>query len=99
MKFAWMHILAMIVAFSSLVLDTPAITYDDKELSFISEVPQFFSNALKDDTKKHSEKTLHIAQDFIPILVIAAPLNHNNSYTHYLPIYGLFRKKRYFLLI
>jgi hypothetical protein len=99
MRVLWINVLALMIALTAFVSDGPAIQYDYEMISTLQQIPQFQTNALKNDSQKHHEKTVHIAQDFIPIVVIADGIDFVNTFIHYLPIHSLVRQKEYFLLI
>ena len=99
MRLIWINIIAIVIAFSSLVVEKPSIEADFNLLSAITTIPHYQSDALRNDTQKHQDKTLQIAQDFIPVVVIAEITDANEGFSHYLPLYNLHRQKEYFLLI
>lgn len=99
MKFIWINLLAIVIALTSLVMEHPSVESFDEQLTAISQLPIWQTDSLRNQEIKHSEKTIHIAQDFIPIVVIADFQNAHNDFHHYLPIYSLVRQKEYFLLI
>jgi hypothetical protein len=99
MKLIWINLIAIVIAISSLVVERPAIEADFNLLSSITSIPHYQSDVLRNDSQKHQEKTLQIAQDFIPIVVIADVTDANEGFAHYLPLYNLHRQKEYFLLI
>ena len=94
-----MSLFAILIAISAINVETPSVEGGFEAISSIQQVPFFVSTALSNDSKKNSEKTLHIAQDFISVLLIADALNPNLEFVHYLPLYNLLRQKEYFLLI
>jgi hypothetical protein len=99
MKLVWINLIAIIIAISSLVVERPSVEVNVANLTAITAVPHVQTDPLRNDTQKHQEKTLQIAQDFIAIVVIADAPNANEGFSHYLPLYNLHRQKEYFLLI
>jgi hypothetical protein len=99
MKVFWFNIIAIVIALSSVVVDRPSVEFTYKTLTTLQKIPLFQTDALKNDSRKHTEKTVHIAQDFIPVLVIADAPDYKKEFHHYLSIYSLVRQKEYFLLI
>lgn len=99
MRLIWINIIAIVIALSSLVVERPAIEANFNLLSAITSIPHYQCDTFRNDAQKHQEKTLQIAQDFIPIVVIAEETNALEGFAHYLPLYNLHRQKEYFLLI
>lgn len=98
MRPIWINVIAIIIALSSLVMEGPTVQVDSLSESFQS-VPLFESSALRNELSKATEKTVHIAQDFIPIVIIATFEHLTNNFLHYISIHSLVRQKEYFLLI
>lgn len=99
MKFFWVHVLAFLIAMSSLAAEAPIVEFEIDELSSVAQLPYWQTSALINSSKKHAEKNFPLAQDFIPILLIAETPDSNQGFVHYLPLYDLVRQKEYFLLI
>lgn len=99
MKLIWINLLAIVIALTSLVMERPSIETYTEQLSNIDQMPVWQTDSLKNQDLKQSEKTIHIAQDFIPIVMIADTQNFERDFIHYLPLYNLHRQKEYFLLI
>jgi hypothetical protein len=101
MKSFWILFLIVVMTASSLSVRRPDViekAQTTTERTF-EQVPEWDSDVLTRDSQKHSEKTVQIAQDFIPIVVIADEIDSEQNYSHYLPLYRLHRLKDYFLLI
>ncbi|WP_408097627.1 hypothetical protein ACJVC5_01565 [Peredibacter sp. HCB2-198] len=99
MKLIWINFLAIIIAITSVVVDLPAVEFNSEQLSGIHQASSWQSDSLRNSELRHSERTVHIAQDFIPIVLIAESVGSSAEFIHYLPIYSLARQKEYFLLI
>lgn len=99
MRLIWINIIAIVIAISSLVVERPAIEADFSLPSSLSQISHIQSDILRNDSQKNQDKNLQIAQDFIPIVVIAQEQDANQGFAHYLPFYKLHRQKEYFLLI
>jgi hypothetical protein len=98
MRLFWINILAIVIAFSSLLLQAPSVDFGHDQLASIQANPSWQSDALKNPNEKNSEKSQYIAQDFTPIVVLA-DFQDFTGFQYYIPIYNLHRQKEYFLLI
>ena len=99
MRLIWINLIAIIIAFSSLVVERPSVQPDFSLPASLSLESHLQFDDLRNDSLSHHEKSLSIAQDFIPIVVIADEPDADLGFFHYLPIYKLHRQKEYFLLI
>lgn len=99
MRLIWINLIAIVIAITSLVVERPLIQADFSLPSSLIHASHLQSDILRNDSHNHQEKTLQIAQDFIPIVVIADPIDANEPFLYYLPLYNLHRQKEYFLLI
>jgi hypothetical protein len=100
MKFVWINVIAIIIAFSSVVLERPSVYSGSSSIiETLQSIPFLQSDVLRDVFSKHTEKTVRIAQDFFPIVTIADSECVTTTFFHYFPIYSQVRQKEYFLLI
>ncbi len=99
MKLVWINVIAIIIAISSLVVERPSVQADFSLPAAFSIESHLQFDDIRNDSVAHHEKNSVIAQDFIPIVVIADEPNADSGFLHYLPLYNLQRPKDYFLLI
>lgn len=99
MKPIWINLIAIIIAITSLVIEKPSVEADFSLPASLSHIPHLQSDILRNDSQKHQEKYLQIAQDFMAIVLIAEMPDANEGFVHYLPLHSLHRENSYFLLI
>lgn len=99
MNHLWMKVLIFIIGLSAIVVEKPFIQGSFAHLEVLQAVPLFQTTALQNHGDKKSENKIHIAEDFIPIVLIADYYDPSLSFVHYIPIYNLYRERTYFLLI
>lgn len=100
MRRAWIYLIAFFIGLSALIAEKPFLRADFNQISeTLQSAPLLQNTALKDEVKHRHEKTMYIAQDFIPFVLIANALNPNVDFVHYIPLFNLLRQKEYFLLI
>ncbi|WPU64644.1 hypothetical protein [Peredibacter starrii] len=99
MRFIFINLLAFVITLTSVIIDSSSVEFHSEQLSGIHQASSWQTDSLRNTDHKHSERTVHIAQDFIPIVVIAESVSADIDFLHYLPIYGQARQKEYFLLI
>lgn len=93
------NILCLLIFVSSVVMDGSPLKYEFHGEASLIERPLIQPDTLKNDSKKSYSSHHVIAQDFIPIILIAETIVTNLDYLHYLPVYRSARQKEYFLLI
>jgi hypothetical protein len=99
MRSIWVTIFAFIIAVTSIVIDFRLDDFSHEEISSIDVVQAWQVDDLIHPGKKVSDNNLFIAEDFIPIVIIAEAQDSEQSFNHYLPVYQLQRQKEFFLLI
>lgn len=66
----------------------------------ISRAPTFHIDPISTSSNKQSSSKLNpIAQNFIPLVVIAPTLFEERGFDHYMPLFAQYRPRDYFLLI
>lgn len=95
------HILAAVFAF--MIYELPVSiseTFHQVMETEISHAPIFNIDPINSSSSKNNNNKLNpIAQDFIPLVVIAPTLYVDRDHDHYLPLFAQYRPKDYFLLI
>lgn len=99
MRFVWINIIAVIIAISSLVVERPAISCDFTATKSLTQIPHFSIEVLRNDSHQQQKNSLHVAQDFIPIVVLAYETNANHGYIHYISLFEQSRTNHHFLLL
>jgi hypothetical protein len=94
-------ILTLLIAMTSVMVDLRgSIAYQDDNLSSAPHLKsEWNSDHLAKPDERYSDKTHLIAQDFIPIVIIAETQDRKLNFTHYTDQYNLHRQKEHFLLI
>ncbi len=101
MKAFWIHILLILMVSITIPNFREEIFNGDNHLSTTSltkDIP-ILDESIPANTRKEGLKKNYIAQDFLPIVVIAKSTFLETTHLHYLPLYNLRREKVYFLLI
>jgi hypothetical protein len=101
MKSAWIILITFIIGFTPMMTDlrAPVSFAQDALASDPALKCCLLDHAIPNGTERFTKNSHLIAQNFIPIVVIAYEHDLNNHFTHYLPLYDLNRQKEYFLLI
>lgn len=94
-----MNILILLIGLSAIMSEKPSLEEAYAHLDAVQKVPLFLDNDVKNNNETNLDKKFYIAEDFIPIVLIAESVDLSQAYIHYLPIYNLHRKKEFFLLI
>jgi hypothetical protein len=98
-----MSIIAVVIAVSSLVVDLRGSvhSFESGNLAAHDQLKSLWAEGtLPYNTgDRYSKGMKFIAQEFMPIVVLAEPTDAETSFSHYLPVYRLHRQKEYFLLI
>jgi len=101
MRSNWIIVFAFIIALTSGAIDLRGTVVFEQDQ--VESAPQLKSNwesdSLYHQGERYNKDTHVIAQDFIPIVVIAEAYDLNRHFNFYFPIYNLYRQKEYFLLI
>ncbi len=102
MNYIWLNLIAVFIAISSLVVDLRgSVSYEGVNLEAETQLKSLWEEGTMfyAQSERNSKTTSFIAQDFVPIVVLAEPTDAKANYHHYLPLYDLHRQKEYFLLI
>jgi hypothetical protein len=102
MNLIWLKLIAVLIAVSSLVVDLHGpVSYEGVNLDSETQLKSLWEvgTMFYAQSERHSKTTHVIAQDFLPIVVLAEPTDAKSNFHHYLPLYDLHRQKKYFLLI
>ncbi len=102
MNFIWLNLFAVLLAVSSHVVDLrDSVSYQGVNLDAETQLKSLWEEGTMfyAQSERHSKSTHVIAQDFLPIVVLAEPTDAESNFHHYLPLYDLHRQKEYFLLI
>lgn len=101
MRSSWIVFLSFIIVLTSAVVDPRGSVYFESEQ--MTSAPQFQdafdSDSLYSANDRFGKNSHVIAQEFIPIVIIADAFDYSHHFNYYLPLYELSRKKDYFLLI
>lgn len=93
--------LSFIIVLTTAVVDPRGSVFFESEQ--VTSSPQFQdafdSDSLYSVTDRTGKNSHVIAQEFIPIVIIADAFDYHHHFNFYLPLYELSRKKDYFLLI
>jgi hypothetical protein len=99
MKPTWISIIAIFILISHLMGQNPLVKADFSGPTMLQSIAHFQTVPLQNNSHKFQDKTLHIAQGFFPIVVIAEITNALEGFAHYISIHKLYRQNEYFLLI
>jgi hypothetical protein len=101
MKSLWIIFFTFLIGLTSVIADlrgTIELT-DDKISSASAFKSSWESGALARTEERYSKESNYIAQDFIPIVLLADTQIFKPNFIHYISLYRLYRQKEYFLLI
>lgn len=99
MQFLWINFLAILIAFSTMVISGPEMKVFSAESDYYEAVPVSHHSPLRVPSNKSDGQLSYIAQDFIPIVAIATFDYQIRNYSYYLPFYSRYHEKDFFLLI
>lgn len=101
MKTLWITVVAFVIAVSAAAMDMRGTVFFETDqltsgpqIKDVIQTESFYSV-----TERYSKDSHLIAQDFMPIVIIAESSDLTHHFAHYLPLYDLNRQKEYFLLI
>ena len=78
---------------------TLAESFDEVKGTQLSSAPYFHVDPITHSSQKSGTKLNPIAQNFIPVVVLAPTLYEERDFTYYLPLFAHSRTKDFFLLI
>lgn len=99
MRSIWIHLLALVITMTSVVMEVPVIDFNLDQMASLQTIPSWETDSLRNPTEKIGERNHIIAEDFMPIVLIAEAQDFSYEFNHYLPLYRLYREKDFFLLI
>lgn len=99
MKPFWLNVLIFVIGLSAIVVEKPFLQGTFAHLEALQTVPVFQTNAIQNQHDNKYEKSLHIAEAFEAIVLLADFSMPAQAFFHYLPLYSLNRIKDFFLLI
>jgi hypothetical protein len=93
----------LVTIFAFMIYELPVSiseTYHQVKGNEISHAPMFTIDPISSSSMKNNNYKINpIAQDFIPLVVIAPTVYEERDIDHYLPLFAQYRTKDYFLLI
>ncbi len=100
MKPTYFLLLTVLVGMTSVLSGLPkAYAYHSEQLSSPPQLSFWKIEPITNRQKKIDTKINFIAQEFIPIVIIADAPDHIDFFKYYLAAYNLKRQKQFFLLI
>lgn len=90
---------AVLIALTSIAIEVPSFDFSDTKITSIQTEPTWQSDFLLNPGKKLSGKTHIIAENFIPMVLIADELDADQLFYHYLSFFKLHQIKEFFLLL
>lgn len=99
MKGLWLVFFAFIIALTAAIVEVPVMNFSSDQMASVSTISDWETGKLYHQTNKFHENTYLIAEDFIPIVVLAEDQDPDQNFLYYLPLYYLSRQKEFFLLI
>jgi hypothetical protein len=100
MKDLYLLLFTLLMATTSVLVSIPkSYAFHMEQLSPTPQYSLLKGEPVSSRPKKMDSEINYIAQDFMPIVMIANAPDHLHFFSYYLSTYNLERQKEYFLLI